>query len=73
MDDFAGPQDPIGTVRATDGLLAVRTYSPESDDLVWYILAIGADDYPANVEYQLPDWPIVYQPAQHEPNANLVG
>lgn len=67
-----GPDDPIGTVRATDGLLAVRAHSPDadhSDDLIWFLVDVGgnaampasADDWERFSE-QISDWPIVYQP-----------
>lgn len=65
MDDYTGPQDPIGTVRAGDGLLAVRAHSADPDyaeDLVWYIIDIGSDECPANVEHRIDGWPVVYRP-----------
>lgn len=60
------PDDPLGTVRAGDGLLAVRAYSvhPEADnhDLAWFIVNIGAQLEPDMDADQLYTWPVVYQP-----------
>lgn len=63
------PEDPLGTVRAGDGTLAVRAHStnPEYDDLAWFVIDIGGDILdqvydPDDVEQLIGTWPIVYQP-----------
>jgi hypothetical protein len=64
-----GPDDPIGTVRAGDGTLAVRAPSTSIDaelgsdtDLSWFIIDIGGDIHEDDVLLLLDTWPIVYQP-----------
>lgn len=59
-----GPDDPIGTVRATAGILAIRANSanPDYPELSWFIIDVGVDDLPANTEDLIAAWPIVYQP-----------
>lgn len=66
--DSAGPDDPIGTVRATDGILAIRANSanPDYPELSWFIIDVGVDDLPANTEDLIATWPIVYQPGHVE-------
>lgn len=64
------PDDPIGTVRATTGLLAVRATASSAipdlgdDDLSWFIIDIGGQDDldPDQIEQLIATWPIVYQP-----------
>lgn len=59
------PDDPIGTVRAGDGILAIRaqTANPEcADHLSWFAIDIGAGDMPGDIEALIGTWPIVYQP-----------
>lgn len=69
-----GPQDPLGTIRAGDGCIAVRTYptAPDAgDDLVWYIFdASGAPAVlPADVDElaefaeKIHGWQIIYRPS----------
>lgn len=63
------PDDPLGTVRAGDGTLAIRAHSAQSeyeDELSWFIVDIGGDilsriDFD-EVERLIATWPIVYQP-----------
>lgn len=65
-----GPDDPLGTVRAGDGTLAVRasTVNAEAvDGLSWFIIDIGGDilgqvHHPEDVEHLIDTWPVVYQP-----------
>lgn len=59
-----GPDDPIGTVRAGDGSLAIRAHNsdPDSDELSWFVIDIGGDVHPDDVLLLLDAWPIVYQP-----------
>lgn len=70
---MGAPQDPIGTVRATDGVLAIRGpasgFGPDADsvDLSWFIVDIGrgedlADMSIEEIHHLLANWPIVYQP-----------
>ena len=70
---MAVPDDPIGTVRATDGILALRApasgSSPDAHDeeLSWFIVDIGCgqclvDLGVESIEALIGDWPIVYQP-----------
>jgi hypothetical protein len=59
------PDDPIGTVRATDGVLAIRAHGTE--DLAWFAVDISDDAEhqldPADFDEDLiATWPIVYQP-----------
>jgi hypothetical protein len=62
-----GPDDPAGTVRADDGILAVRAPSssvdPErgTDELSWFVIDIGGqdDNDPDDVVELLATWPIV--------------
>lgn len=66
-DNVGGPDDPIGTVRAGVGVLAIRAHSanPDYDDaLVWYVIDIGGQDdlQLEHVEAMISTWPIVYQP-----------
>lgn len=69
VDDY-GPNDPLGTVRAGDGLVAVRAlnqYPADEDDLVWYVFDTSTDGPPVDVTAahftaRLHGWPIVYQP-----------
>lgn len=61
------PDDLLGTVRAGDGVLAIRAHSanPEwADDLSWFVIDIGgqADMQPDEIEALIATWPIVYQP-----------
>lgn len=61
------PDDPLGTVRAGDGVLAVRAHSAQpdyEDDLSWFVIDIGGQDdmQPDEVEDAIAGWPIVYQP-----------
>lgn len=61
------PDDLIGTVRAGDGVLAIRAHSvnPEwADDLSWFVIDIGGqgDMQPDEIEALIATWPIVYQP-----------
>lgn len=61
------PDDPLGTVRAGTGLLAVRAHSAQPewpDDLSWFIIAIGHQGAidPDQIEALISTWPIVYQP-----------
>lgn len=61
------PEDPIGTVRAGDGVLAIRAHSAQPDypdDLAWFVIDIGGqDELDFNtVEDLIGTWPIVYQP-----------
>jgi hypothetical protein len=61
------PDDPLGTVRAGAGVLAVRAQSaqPElEDELSWFVIDIGGLDdlQPDEVEDLIGAWPIVYQP-----------
>lgn len=66
--DMTPPDDPIGTVRAGNGLLAIRAQSAnpdwEDDELSWFVIDIGHQDdmQPDDIEAQLGAWPIVYQP-----------
>ncbi|MFV8173782.1 hypothetical protein [Mycolicibacterium peregrinum] len=70
---MAAPDDPIGTVRATAGILALRapasSIRPDVDDdeLSWFIIDIGsAGDLfyrdTEEIEARIATWPIVYQP-----------
>ncbi|OBC11423.1 hypothetical protein A5784_35075 [Mycobacterium sp. 852013-50091_SCH5140682] len=70
---MAAPDDPIGTVRATKGVLAVRapasSVQPDVDDdeLSWFIIDIGGagdlfDLHTEMIEDLIATWPIVYQP-----------
>ncbi len=62
---MTAPDDPIGTVRAGDGLLAIRAHTESSDDeLSWFIIDIGfgGDLRVAQLEGAIGTWPIVYQP-----------
>jgi hypothetical protein len=64
MDD-AGPDDPLGTVGAGEGLLAVRAPSAQptpGDELSWFIIPIGGHLDPDLDIDQLYTWPIAYQP-----------
>lgn len=60
------PDDPIGTVRATSGFLAIRAHAQNdaaSEELSWFIVQIGEDNLAdAPIETQLHTWAIVYQP-----------
>lgn len=68
------PDDPIGTVRATDGILALRapasSIRPDmdgDDELSWFIIDIGRakdlfDMDFEEIEDRIATWPIVYQP-----------
>jgi hypothetical protein len=65
--DGMAPDDPIGTVRAGQGVLAVRAQCAQpdyEDDLSWFAIDIGGmgDMPPDEVEEQIGTWPIVYQP-----------
>lgn len=62
------PDDPLGTVRAGDGTLAIRARSaqPEFDgELSWIIVDIGGDILsridPDGIEQLIGAWPVVYQ------------
>ena len=70
---MAAPDDPIGTVRATEGILAVRApssaFSPDADsaDLSWFIVDIGGGQALVDMDFEeiedlIAAWPIVYQP-----------
>lgn len=56
------PDDPLGTVRAGPGLLAIRAHTadPDCGDLAWYIVPAGAA-IPDDVEDLIASWPIVHQ------------
>lgn len=60
------PDDPIGTVRAGNGILAVRAPNAQpgnANELSWFVIDIGADlDWDDIDQDQIVDWPIVYQP-----------
>lgn len=59
------PDDPLGTVRAGAGLVAVRCHSSEpddADDLIWLIVNVAAHDVDLDVtKAHLAQLPIVYQ------------
>lgn len=69
-DSDFGPQDPIGTVRAGDDMIAVRCLLPDAastTDLGWYVFDVAEAIPPVEVDAQqvlatLHTWPIVYQP-----------
>jgi hypothetical protein len=76
-DADPGPDDPIGTVRATDGYLAIRapssSFNLDIDDegLSWFVIDVGATHQAAEwlngLEWEeiaelLGTWSIVYQP-----------
>jgi hypothetical protein len=68
MADDAGPNDPLGTVRAGDGLLAIRAQNsdPDTDELSWFVVDISTTEmdgeYLEDQVDRLAAWPIVYQP-----------
>lgn len=70
LPDIIGPADALGTVRAVDGMLAVRCLLPEAtsnDELGWYIFDLGVLTVELDgqqVLASLHGWPIVYQPAK---------
>lgn len=62
------PDDPIGTVRATAGTLAVRAHSANHDDeLAWFLIDIDGQDLSGldieEIEDLIAAWPVVYQPS----------
>ncbi|OBK04693.1 hypothetical protein A5746_10370 [Mycolicibacterium conceptionense] len=71
---MAAPDDPIGTVRATSGILALRAPAscgnPDAfgEELSWFIVDIGGGqalvdmDF-GKVEDLITTWPVVYQPS----------
>lgn len=74
---MAAPDDPIGTVRATAGILALRAPASsirtdvDDDELSWFIIDIGGakDLFDMNceeIEDLIAAWPIVYQPSDAE-------
>jgi hypothetical protein len=59
------PDDPLGTVRAGPGVLAIRAHSANpdhADEISWFVVDIGIGDMPDNVEALIATWPIAYQP-----------
>lgn len=70
---MAAPDDPIGTVRATDGVLALRapasavSSDADNEDLSWFIIDIGGGEHLVDMGFEeiedlIATWPIVYQP-----------
>lgn len=66
MDNI--PQDKLGTVRATVGLIAVRvpSRSPDAPEgaLSWIVIDVGGADAhtPSDVVEELHLWPVVHEP-----------